>query len=184
VFESVFGYPLHVDPLVFQGACIEKSNINARHDAQLLNCPIGTVRSDKVYQRYVDTTHSDRQFEDLRIPVVGSEIPFCWRKSVGVDKLSDRLSHAYERCVPTPTLAAMTPAEVELTLSFCAGLGLDYGELDAGRHRADGRLYIYDANSTPFMRVHCTTEDEDQFTHSALADSFARQFQPQFTAAR
>jgi hypothetical protein len=183
VFASVFGYPLHVDPLVFQGPCIQKSNRNARHDAQLLDCPIEERRPGMVYQRYVDSAHSGLQFVDLRIPVIGLEIPFCWRKTVAADQPSKRLTHAYERCVPTPALDVMTQAEVDRTLRFCASLGLEYGELDAGRDRSDGRLYVYDVNSTPFMRVHCTTEEEDQFAYNALAAAFARQFQPQFTPA-
>ena len=42
-----------------------------------------------------------------------------------------------------------SPDEIDKLLRFCAAMNLDYGELDVLRHKADGRIYVVDVNTTP-----------------------------------
>jgi Holliday junction resolvase-like predicted endonuclease len=43
-----------------------------------------------------------------------------------------------------------TNAELDKLRQFCRQFGLQYGELDIIRHAEDGRIYILDANNTPW----------------------------------
>lgn len=175
---QVFGYALQIDPLTYDGPCIEKSNLNALHDAREVQCPGTSPQRRKVYQRLVDISTDDGSLEEIRIPVVGSEIPFCWRKLRRPEPLPQRIQGGYARSLPVPTRQLLTADEETLILRLCAALGLDFAELDAGRDRADGRLYVFDANSTPFSpRSSCTDEDK-RSSVELLAAAFARQFGP------
>src|SRR5437868_400586 len=49
-----FGYGTFVDPLQFSGACVVKSEINARRDGRIVKCPLAFVEPGSVYQRAVD----------------------------------------------------------------------------------------------------------------------------------
>ena len=48
------------------------------------------------------------------------------------------------------TSDVLSAIELDLVLQFCRAIGLDYGELDIVRDQEDGRIYIVDANNTPF----------------------------------
>jgi hypothetical protein len=41
-----------------------------------------------------------------------------------------------------------SPEEMQRIAAFSREMGLDWGAIDALRHRADGKLYIVDANKT------------------------------------
>ena len=48
---------------------------------------------------------------------------------------------------------AFSANDISRILTFCERLGLDFGELDILPDRAEGRLYILDANKTPTTMV-------------------------------
>jgi hypothetical protein len=180
-FATVFGYELSVDPSTFHGQCVEKSNQNARHDVKLRDCPVDNPASGRVYERYVDSTTVWGYFQDIRIVVIGTEIPLCWRRIKAGDQLESRLIQKFDRSIPVPNADVLSLDEVRSVLEFCNEMGLDFCELDAGRDRVDGRLYIFDANSTPTVRRGSATNDEKAFATEELAAAFARQFQPRIT---
>ena len=179
-FASVFGYELSVDPATFQGPCISKFNMNATHNVTLHECPVETPARSRVYERYVDTMTDGGYYEDIRIAVVGAEIPICWKRINAEDKLERRFAQKSDDSILVPTAAVLGPEDVRLVLAFCSELGLDFCELDAGRDRADGRLYIFDATSTPTVRRRNSDED-NAFLTRELSAAFTRQFQPLFT---
>lgn len=183
VHARVFGYPVAIDPATHAGTCLEKSDTNARHDARIVECRGARPASGKVYQRFVDTLQPQGYYEDIRIAVVCNEVPFCWRRLSAVDGLQDKLAAKFEHSIPVPTGELLSPEEVKLVLRFSAELGLDFAEFDGGRDRADGRLYLYDANATSVVRSESSTNEERRLAIKWLAAAFARQFQPRITFA-
>jgi hypothetical protein len=175
---SVFGYSRNVDPTSYQGRCIAKANQNAKHKVDLLDCPIANPADDRVYQRYIDLAKPEGYLEEIRIAVVGSEIPLCWRRINALEDLALQMKGRGARRIPVPAAEVLSPEEIDLVLAFCDALGLDIGELDAGRDVADQRLYIFDANSTPYARRSGSTDEEKAFATEVLAAAFARQFGP------
>ena len=153
VFSSVFGYASLVSPRTASGHCVRKSNLNARHDGVVMRCPVRRVRRDCVYQRLIDNRAGAGQVEDLRTPVIGGCIPFVY---LSRKPLNDRFDgEPTVRCVEPQRVFA--PLEIRKIQRFCALMGLDYAELDVLRDRGDGRLYIVDANPTPWTPARMST---------------------------
>jgi hypothetical protein len=122
--------------------------------------------------------------EEIRVAVVGNEIPTCWRKLRDNLPLPQRTQLGPLRSLPLPAGHVLTVDEQNLIVTLCQTLGLDFAELDTGRDLADGRLYVFDANSTPyFTTVESSTPDERELALELLSATFARQFQPQITFA-
>lgn len=146
VFESVFGYPIAVDPLTYVGRAACKSNINAAHDGTVIECPINQTEPGRVYEKLVDNAVSDYLVEDIRIPVVGTRLPFAYLKRRFI---KERFSNSNRSIKRVPIDSVISEREQELILRFAAEMGLDWGEVDAMRDRGDGRLYLVDVNKTP-----------------------------------
>lgn len=50
------------------------------HDGVVIQSPIDEVDEEFVYQRVVNNNISNDYIEDIRVPVFGEEIPFCYLK--------------------------------------------------------------------------------------------------------
>jgi len=146
IFRKTFGYDYEIDPLTYQGKCVKKSNNNALHDGQIIDCPIDQVQEGFVYQVLIDNEVEDGLVLDIRIPIFMNCIPFILNKY----RPADGRFHADSvRLQIVETSAAISPNEQERVLAFCRLIGLDYGELDVLRDRNSGNLYIVDVNNTP-----------------------------------
>ncbi len=145
VFEAAFGYGLAVDPTTHEGPCVAKSDRrNGAHDGRVLDCPIAKADPALAYEVLIDNRADGDTVLDLRVPIVGGDIPFVYMK---YRPLSTRFSN---------TNTAVTIAEVDQVFSaseregirrFCWATGLDLGEIDVLRDK-DGRVYIVDVNRT------------------------------------
>lgn len=142
-FESVFGYPLTLDPQTHRGQAVEKSEENGRHDGRLIACP-AAARPGFVYQRYIDTA-VDGVARDLRTCCVGGEpvIVMIKTKPAG---MSFSIQNASVRAMPVHKVFSLE--ERRQIARFNRAMGLDWGSLDILRERASGRLYIVDVNKT------------------------------------
>jgi len=145
VHKEVFGYSASVDPLVYEGECVEKSNENGKADGVLVQCPLEEARKGCVYQIRVNCQVDDEFVDEMRTPVFGRTIPFILVK---YKRLSAPFSYSVKGSIAEVD-ACMSPEEVEKVLRFCELIGLDFGELDILRDRTDNRIYIVDANNTP-----------------------------------
>jgi hypothetical protein len=181
VFAHVFGYELSIDPRIFRGPCVEKSDINARHDVKLRECPIDEPDGRRVYERYVDSMTNAGYYEDIRVAIVGNEVPLCFRRIKAGDQLAGRFKQAYDRSIPVPTAEVLCSKEIASIILFCQEMGIEFCELDTARDRTDGRLYIFDANPTPDSPPKSCSEEDGRLAVEVLADAFARQFQPRMT---
>jgi hypothetical protein len=170
---QAMGHDVRIDPLTHVGPCVRKSNSNALHDGVIVTCPLPSVDPSFVYQRVVDNTVEDGLVEDLRLPVVGNLIPFVYRK---YRPAARRFANENSRVAIDRTNAAISENEARGILAFCRLLGLDYVEIDALRDRRDGRLYIVDANPTPYGPPNHLPGREGRRAMAMLGQAFVTAF--------
>lgn len=143
VFEQAFGYPLTVDPARWAGPAVEKSEGNGLHDGRVVACP-RPQRAGRTYQRLIDTV-DDGWAHDLRTSCVGGRPIVVFHKRKPPDRRFGIHNADVRLREPEGVFSA---DEIAAIGRFCAALGLDWGGLDILRDRADGRIYIVDANKT------------------------------------
>ncbi|MEQ1708083.1 MAG: hypothetical protein ABL864_07115 [Terricaulis sp.] len=142
---AAFGYPLAVDPATHVGPAVEKSEINAAHDGRIVQCPTPALPG-RVYQRVIDNRGLDADLvDDLRTCTVGGKAACVFIKRRPVTKRFLNTNTEVSLRAPEDVF---TPAELEQISAFTREIGLDWGGVDVLRDRADGRLYIVDANKT------------------------------------
>jgi len=175
VFETVFGYPLAVDPTTYNGPCVRKSNKNAVHDGKIISCPT-EPEPGYVYQKHIDTEQPDGRYMDIRVPIMGSDVPFALKRYKDHSDMFDVTTGA--ELFATPDV--LTKEEVANILTFCRTMGLDYGELDVLRDNKDGRIYIVDVNNTPSGPIGPLYNDRGSLFrwYTLLATSLVTEFQP------
>lgn len=147
-FDEAFGYKLGVDPEVYEGPILRKSEKNAAHDGTVLQGPIKAPGDDYVYQRLINNT-SDGLAVDLRVPIFGEDIPFVRVKYRPISKRFDHAGRSQVNDDVNPTDEVLSPTEQSRILALCRAMGLNYGELDVLRDRDTGRIYVVDVNNTP-----------------------------------
>jgi hypothetical protein len=145
LFARVFGYTLAVDPRVYQGKCVQKSDANAQHDGRIIQAPTNP-EPGYVYQRLIDNEVEAGVVQDMRMPVIGDRMPFVYVKYRPTEV---RFKNRNSRVELGQVEELLSPEEVASVKAFCAAMRLDYGEIDVLRNRDDGRIYIVDVNTTP-----------------------------------
>ena len=132
VFERVFGRPLSVDPRVFDGEMVEKSEKNGVHDGRVV---VGSrlPRPGYVYQRCVDTSDARGVCRDLRTVCVGGRPIVVWEKEKAA---GSRFSINNRRAVLREPGEVFSAVELDGIRRFCLAMGLDWGGLDILRDRA------------------------------------------------
>lgn len=172
VFRDVFGYGVEIDPLTHHGKAVQKSDINATHDGQVIECPLSPkdVRADRVYQKLVDSTFDGARSEDLRMAYVGKEIPVVFRKYKILEK---RFGTDYDHVDVWGADKAFSKEEQALLIKFCDAMGLDFGAVDVMRDKHDGRIYVVDVNKT-CMPVLCLSQKEQRHAFRLIAASLLK----------
>jgi hypothetical protein len=173
VHQAVFGYRLEVDPLRHRGSCVKKSNENAMHDGMIVECPIAERDEACVYQKEVNNRIDDEYIEDVRVPVFGHLIPFCYRKRRPIASRFSNENTSADICEVDTVLSS---GEVRQILQFCDAMGLDYGELDVLRDRNDGKLYVVDVNNTPWGPPNHLNRASVPIALQRLSEAFASAF--------
>lgn len=143
VFETVFGYPLTLDPEQGVGPAVEKGEANGAHDGRLVWRPL-RPRPGRTYQRVVDNVEGGLAV-DLRTPFVGGKpvVVFIKRRPV-----EDRFANHNVDVAMAEPRDVFSDEEIERLGVFCRVMGLDWGGLDILRDRPTGRLYVVDVNKT------------------------------------
>ncbi len=148
IFHSIFGYGVAIDPLLYSGECVVKSELNAQHDGKVVSCPITEVEPGVVYNKIVDNQVENDMVLDVRVPIFKNVIPHVYLR---YHPLQKRFGNTNLRVELVPSVEdVFSPKEVSLLIEFCQKLGLDYGELDVLRDKKDGRIYVVDVNNTPY----------------------------------
>ena len=170
VFEETFGYAMTLDPLVHQGRAVEKSEGNGKHDGRIVECPMAQPRSDRVYQRLIDNTFDGSEHIDIRTPIVGGRIPFVYLKRRTQELRFTNENHRVDLIDADAVLSSREQAQI---VAFAEAMRLDFGGLDVLRDRADGRIYIVDANKTDMGPPSALSGHEKFRAMRGIANAFA-----------
>jgi hypothetical protein len=168
-FSQVFGYSTLVDPLTFRGQCVQKSDLNARHDGRVIECPAQVRTPGCVYQRLINNEVDDGLVMDIRVPVFRTRIPFVYLK---YRNRSDRFGNTNTRVILAEVNDVLGDVELDRIHEFSKLMGLDYGELDVLRDREDQRLYIVDVNPTPWGPPNHISEEQARQAVTRMAVAF------------
>lgn len=171
IFTEVFGYSSFVEPTTFDGLCVKKSNINATHDGQVLQCPTNDIEKGFVYQRLIDNQVDDEFVCDVRVLIIGQDIPCVLFK---YRLLSDRFKNIRKAEIRDVN-EVFEIDEIDKIKFFCDKIGLDYGELDVLRDNHNKKMYIVDCNTTPYGRSYLSDKDWEKY-YLTLSESFYKQF--------
>jgi len=173
VHLKVFGYNTIINPLIYQGIAVMKSDENARHDGQKITCPIDPLEDGAIYQILLDNTVDDQFVVDYRIAIIGKTIAllYCKFKTHEV-RFTNEVHHARLH----RSAEFLSEEEERLIIKFCLEMGAEFCELDVLRHKADGRIYVIDLNKTPFGPPAGLSDLDNQKALSILAESFHRNF--------
>jgi hypothetical protein len=170
---EAFGYCTKIDPLTYKGKAVRKSNTNAVHDGTLVECPCAPEEG-YIYQKFIDSSVNPNEVMDLRIPIMGNEIPHLY---LNYRNNGERFKNVPDRAVLcTQITDQLSREEIEQILRFAAVSQMDFGELDVLRDCHDHRLYVVDANNTPQGPPKNLTPAEKQVAIASYADCFKRQF--------
>ena len=171
IFKDIFNYSSLVNPSTFCGKCVKKSNLNATHDGQIVECPVELPEEGFIYQKLINNTNEEWGVYDIRTPVFNQTIPFVLIK---LKKESKRFRDRFTLSLIRETNAVFTPTEIGKIIEFCRNIGFDYGELDILRDANDDKIYIIDANNTPWWSS--LPETESEYAISKLAETFKNEF--------
>lgn len=176
VFAEVFGYEMDVDPLLYCGSMVEKSDANGAHDGRVIQGPISEeeVRAGSVYQKLIES-RSDRDgfFLDIRVPIHAGRVPLVYLKHTPVGNRFKDFAHT-EFKEPGDVFSL---EEQNLLSRMAQTMGLDCGDFDVLRD-LDGRIYVVDANNTPMTHIENLPTEQKRAALTIMAASFERIVQP------
>lgn len=172
-FFEVAGYPLAVDPCTFSGPMVRKSETNALHDGLVLQGPLDIKDCSPgfVYERLVDNRFGPSVLS-VRVTITRTVSECCYLKT---SKLEDRFDNLTGSWL-APTEILFDRSEVQLIESFCQAMLLDFGQVDVVRDNASGRIYVVDANNTPYGPSDTMSESHVERALSTLAGDFVGAF--------
>ncbi|MBA6125304.1 hypothetical protein IYR97_01300 [Pseudomonas fulva] len=145
---KVFGRSVCVTEYVNEARYVIKSEENAAHDGfTAIGGDIPKLDlTGKIVQRIINNRSSSDMVCDIRVPIIGSNIPLVYLK---YRPISNRFSNANASSVISMTSNILSDEEQKQIFSFCSEINLDYGELDVLRDQDTGEIWIVDANNTP-----------------------------------
>ncbi len=173
VFKDIFGYSAMIDPLVHEGECVVKSNLNAKHDGRIEKCPLKAVAEGVVYQKLINNLCEEDFIEEIRVPVFGEKIPCVYLKYRPREERFLVRSKKVDMREPQQVFSS---EEIEKIILLCQKMGLDYGELDVLRDRDTQQLYIVDVNNTPFGPPKDLTKSDGRLALRLMARTFEEVF--------
>ena len=172
IFQRIFGYSMSINPLIYEGTALKKSNLNGLRDMTTVTCPINTPEKDYVYQKII-SNRLDQWEVEIRVPVYKQNIPFVYLRYRDAE---DRFNRAKVRSTIGAVQDVFSPEEVDKLHQFCQGIGMDFGELDIIRERDDGRIYILDANDTPAGPLRSLSVEDKELVLTTLCYTFEQTF--------
>lgn len=172
IHQEVFGYSTRIDPTNFQGKCVRKSDTNALHDGVILDCPIDIIEEGFIYQILIDNKNNKGLYEDMRIAIVGQELPIAYLKYRNDEEQFGHKSTAKLTTVEK----VLNTEEIKKVKEFAEKSKIDFAEIDILRDTKDGKIYVIDVNDTPQSARDNVTKKELVENIKILAAAFSRQF--------
>lgn len=174
---TVFGRGVCVNPndLNDDVRYVIKSEQNAAHDGRVkLGRDITHDDTNgAVIQRLINNRNSESTVLDLRVPVIGNDIPHVILKTRSI---SNRFSNSNHSATVTRTENIFTAKERSEILEFSRLVGLQYGELDVLRDADTGEIWIVDVNNTPAGPPNGLSQSDQNAAIREQAISFYSQF--------
>ncbi len=170
---AVFGYGTFIDPCTYHGTAVCKSNGNALHDGRYVDCPTDETVPDCVYQRVIDNRTDDGLALDYRVAVMGDALPVAYIKYKTWEK---RFTNDTVKAERIAIDAAFSAEEQSQILDLVKRMNIDFCEVDVLRDRTDGRIYLIDANTTPYGPPAGLPKAERRASIALLAEAFQQQF--------
>ncbi|MEZ4722478.1 MAG: hypothetical protein R2813_11455 [Flavobacteriales bacterium] len=171
--RKAFGYSTQVDPQNYDGKVVKKSIQNAVHDGMFVEAPF-EKEVGFIYQRLVDSSVSESEVMDMRIPVMNKFIPHLYR---AYRSSNERFVNVPPRVeLETNVDAMISPEEKNNLFKLCDSMGLDYVEFDVLRDCIDDRIYVVDANNTPQGPPKNLSDAEKRQSIESYARCFKQQF--------
>lgn len=168
-FRRSFGRSTMIEPTRYSGSAVRKSNLNAKHDGAVVQCPIQNVDPNMVYQRLIANRVDDEDVEDIRLALVGSTFPLAYVKR---RPLVSRFSNTNRWVRLAEVDELLSAEEIKKLIALCGLMGLECGELDVLRDREDGQLYVVDVNSTAWGPPNGLPPSSHRVAVSRLAKAF------------
>lgn len=170
---KAFGYNTFIDPYTFEGIAVEKSDENAQHDGQKIQCPIAEETSGKIYQILIDNQVNDTHVVDIRVPVMRGEIPLAYLKYKTLDL---RFTNEVDYAEMVETGKVLSSEELASIKQFCSLMEVEFAELDVLRHKPTGKIYVIDVNTTPYGPPSGLSSADHHKAVIILSDTFQRIF--------
>lgn len=174
IFKDVFGYCTTINPKTYKGKIVRKSDLNAKHDGEILNGPFENVDPNSIYQILIDNSHGDDLVEDIRVPVIGTNLDFAYIK---YRDINERFKNTTVKTKYVDINTVLSEEEIKLINLFCNKLNFEFGELDILRNKNDNKIYIVDINNTPYGPPANTTKENTTKAINKLALKLIDQFQ-------
>lgn len=170
--EEIFQTGISVDPLTHNGCCVKKSEGQAFHDGEIIQCP-SNRESGYVYQKAIDTKNDRGHFVDYRIFYSG-QIDLVIKKEKS-EMFKTKLISVE---VIDPNIVLSNERQNEIAIK-CKKFGLDFGELDMLFDK-DGRPHVIDVNNIPgngllYNPLYKTIMDKYQETFKAFLRNWANE---------
>lgn len=144
-FAKVFGYDLKIDPEVYEGQAVEKSEDNGAHDGRIVTCPMAP-KSGKTYQKFISNRNEITGLViDLRTPFAGGKPVVIYTK---MRPEHQRFANVNTKCGMLMPQDAFSQDEIEKLSLLARELHLDWGGMDVLRDKNDGKIYVVDVNKT------------------------------------
>ncbi len=146
-FYEAFGYHTRIDPQLFNGKAVCRSEYNETHSGTIVECPVDEVKKDCIYQVLIDNRNVEGLFEEIRVPIIGKIIPYVY---ITLKEQNARFETRAQKVLLEEMDKYISKDEKTKILKFTSSIGLDFGEIDVMRHRFNGKLYIVNVNNTPY----------------------------------
>ena len=178
--KKVFGRSVCVtaDEIKPGGTYLTKSDENAAHDGKIVSYEEikSFTESDLVgvvLQRVINNVLDDESVFDVRVPIIGQEIPFVYLKS---RPRNNRFSNINSSACIVGVPDVFTQEEVGQILEFCREMKFEYGELDVLIDVTTKEIWIVDVNNTPGGPPNGLSRKEMDVSVGLLAGAFYRNF--------
>lgn len=169
--KKIFGYDLDIDPTVYEGKVVKKSDFNGLHDGEVIDCPIDVnhVKSDFVYNICINNIDNQNQATDFRVIFMNGVLDFFYEKKRPIHSRFD----THKSSTKVRNIAdEFTIDEIEKITLFCNRLGANYGEMDILRDRDSNKIFIVDFAKTPFGPLHGFSNFQRNIATEELAVNF------------
>lgn len=165
IFEETFGYPISINPTEFKGIGVSKGNLdNGAKSGSLTEFPITDPNHDTtVYQKLIHNvveTNNGCYTYEYRAAVIDGEVILVSGK---IYEINQRFKYTQRGKFYSPYLA-FSPTELHLIRKYCKNIGFDFGEIDILRDLVDDKIYIIDANATPYYDGY-SQEESNRYLH-------------------